>query len=130
MNTPVPPRHLWPAAVLDAALILLFAAIGRDAHHQTEGALGVLATAWPFLAGAAIGWVAGRVWKRPLAVWPSGISVWLGALVGGMVLRALTGQVVVLPFIIVAALFLALVLLGWRALWALARMLLLKRKTL
>jgi hypothetical protein len=45
--------------------------------------------------------------------------VWLGSLVGGMVLRALTGQTVVVPFVVVALLSLGLLLLGYRALYAL-----------
>lgn len=118
MNSPSKPL-LTAAIVLDVLLILVFAGIGRDAHHRDQGVLGIFVTAWPFLAGAAIGWLAGRVWRAPLSLWPAGVSVWLGALVGGMVLRALTAQVVVLPFIIVATLFLALVLLGWRAVWLL-----------
>ena len=45
------------AACADVALILVFAAIGRDAHQRAEALTGVLATAWPFLAGAAVaGW--------------------------------------------------------------------------
>lgn len=118
MNSPSKPL-LTTAIVLDVLLILVFAGVGRDAHHRDQGVLGVFVTAWPFLAGAAIGWLAGRTWRAPLRLWPAGVSVWLGALIGGMLLRALTGQVVVLPFIIVATLFLALVLLGWRAVWLL-----------
>jgi len=119
MNSPSK-SILTAAIVLDVVLILVFAGIGRDAHHRDQGVLGVFVTAWPFLAGALIGWLAGRVWRAPLRLWSAGVSVWLGALIGGMILRALTGQVVVLPFIIVATLFLALVLLGWRAIWLLA----------
>ncbi|WFR85502.1 DUF3054 domain-containing protein [Arthrobacter sp. Y-9] len=119
MNSPSK-SILTAAIVLDVVLILVFAGIGRDAHHRDQGVLGVFVTAWPFLAGALIGWLAGRVWRAPLRLWSAGVSVWLGSLIGGMILRALTGQVVVLPFIIVATLFLALVLLGWRAIWLLA----------
>lgn len=96
-------------------MILVFAAIGRDAHQRGETVVGVLATAWPFLAGAAAGWLLARAWRHPLSIWPVGVSVWAGALVGGMILRALTGQTVVLPFIIVAFLSLGILLLGYRA---------------
>ncbi len=95
-------------------LILTFAAIGRDAHSRGEPVAGVLLTAWPFLAGAAAAWLLLRLWRRPLAVWPAGVAVWLGAVGIGMLLRALTGQTVVLPFIIVALLSLAVFLLGYR----------------
>lgn len=115
-SSPVSPRlPLLTAGVMDAAVILVFAAIGRDAHQRGETITGVLATAWPFLAGAAAAWLLARVWRRPLSIWPAGVSVWTGALVGGMILRAVTGQTVVLPFIIVATLSLGILLLGYRA---------------
>ena len=99
-------------------LILVFAAIGRDAHHREEPVLGVLLTAWPFLAGAAAGWAVARAWRSPLSVLRAGIPVWLGSLVGGMILRALTAQTVVIPFVIVATLALAVFLVGYRLLIA------------
>lgn len=109
------------AACADAALILVFAAIGRDAHQRGEIITGVLATAWPFLAGAALSWLALRLWRSPLSLWPSGIGVWLGTVAVGMLLRAATGQTVVLPFVIVALLSLGLFLLGYRLLAAALR---------
>jgi peptidoglycan/LPS O-acetylase OafA/YrhL len=102
------------SALADAALIVLFAAIGRDAHQRGDVIAGVLLTAWPFLAGAAIAWLALRVWRAPLRVWPAGVCVWIGAVALGMLLRALTGQTVVLPFIIVASLSLGVFLVGYR----------------
>ena len=75
--------------------------------------LGVLEVAWPFLVGGAVGTLAGRTWRRPESL-PSGAAVWLGTLVGGMLLRALTGGGVQLSFVIVAATVLAVLLLGWR----------------
>lgn len=106
------------AATADAVLILTFAAIGRDAHQRGEAITGVLATAWPFLTGAAVAWLALRLWRAPLALWPSGAAVWLGTVIVGMLLRAVTGQAVVLPFILVALLTLAVFLLGYRLLTA------------
>jgi peptidoglycan/LPS O-acetylase OafA/YrhL len=111
-------RQAAAAATADAVLIMVFAAVGRDAHQRGEVLSGVLLTAWPFLAGAALGWLAVRAWRKPLSVRWTGVAVWLGALAGGMVLRLLTGQTVVLPFIIVALLSLGLLLVGWRLAWA------------
>jgi len=107
-------RAVVLAAVADVALILLFAAVGRDAHQRGEIFTGVLATAWPFLAGAAAAWFALKAWRQPLAVWPAGVVIWLGSVAVGMVLRAVTGQTVVLPFVIVALLALGVLLLGYR----------------
>ena len=115
------PRTALLAAAADAVLILLFAAIGRDAHQRGEIVTGVLATAWPFLAGAAVAWLALRLWLGPLALWPAGVGVWIGTVAVGMLLRAATGQVVVLPFVIVALLSVGVFLLGWRLLAAAAR---------
>ncbi|MHC6230880.1 DUF3054 domain-containing protein [Arthrobacter sp. MMS24-T111] len=109
-------RTVILAAAADLILILAFAAIGRDAHHREEPVLGVWLTAWPFLAGAAAGWMAARAWRNPLSAVRAGVPVWLGSLIGGMVLRALTAQTVVLPFIIVATLALAVFLVGYRLL--------------
>ena len=115
-----PQRTVIAAALADALLILVFAGIGRDAHQRGDIVTGVFLTAWPFLAGAAIAWFAGRAWRNPLSM-ASGVVIWLGAVAGGMILRALTGQSVVFAFIVVALLSLALFLLGYRALIALAR---------
>jgi hypothetical protein len=104
------------AAGADVALILAFAAIGRDAHQRGEIVTGVFATAWPFLAGVAASWLVLRAWRAPLALWPTGVGVWLGTVAVGMLLRALTGQTVVLPFVIVALLALGVFLLGYRLL--------------
>lgn len=116
------------AACADAALILIFAAIGRDAHQRGDVISGVLSTAWPFLIGAAVPWLALRLWRSPLAIWPSGVVVWLGAVTVGMLLRAVTGQTVVLPFVIVALLSLGLLLLGYRLVAAGARRLNTRRR--
>ncbi|WP_420178144.1 DUF3054 domain-containing protein [Paenarthrobacter sp. TA1.8] len=111
------PSRLWiPAAIADLLLILVFAAIGRDAHARGDIISGAFATAWPFLAGAAIAWVVTRAWGAPLAVWPSGVSIWIGAVLVGMLLRAVTGQTVVVPFVLVALISLGVFLLGYRVL--------------
>lgn len=110
----VPAKIVLAAAAADAILILTFAAIGRDAHHREDPVAGVFLTAWPFLAGAALGWIAAKAWRDPLSARRAGVVVWLGSLAGGMLLRALTGQVVVLPFVIVATLSLGLFLVGYR----------------
>lgn len=109
-------RIVTLAAALDVACVLVFAGIGRASHHESALAIGGFArTAWPFLTGLAAGWVAIRAWRRPLAVRPSGLAVWLATVAGGMSLRAVSGQGVAVSFVIVASIFLALFLLGWRA---------------
>ncbi|WP_411285015.1 DUF3054 domain-containing protein [Lapillicoccus sp.] len=105
------------AAALDAVIVLVFAAVGRASHDEGSAAVGVLVVAWPFLVGAAAGWA---LWRWRSGRWPvdvrPGLVVWAGTLVGGMLLRVVTGAGTAFSFVVVAALFLALGLLGWRAL--------------
>ena len=102
------------AALLDACCVLVFVAIGRDAHHNGDSLAGLWRTAWPFLAGLPVGLAAARYWRRPQAIAPAGVGAWLGAARLGMAIRVLAGQGTAAAFIIVAAAFLALFLLGWR----------------
>jgi len=109
-------RRVAPGAALafDVVAILLFAAVGRRSHAEGLAVLGVLRTAWPFLAGVAIGWLLARAWRAPSALLPSGAAVWLSALVVGMLLRVATGAGTAPSFLVVAAVSLAVLLLGWR----------------
>jgi hypothetical protein len=107
------------AAVLDSLFVVAFAIAGRSSHAEGLDVAGVWGTAWPFLVGAAIGWALSSAWRRPLAVWPTGVAAWAGALIVGMLLRAVTGQGIATPFIVVAAITLGVFLVGWRALAAL-----------
>lgn len=114
-------RAATTAALLDAVVIVLFAVIGRSSHAEDVTVAGVVTTAWPFLAGAGLGWLAARAWRAPMRVRWSGITVWLGALAGGMALRVIAGQGTAISFVVVAGAFLGLFLLGWRGLVVLAR---------
>ena len=103
------------APVLDALLVIVFAALGRASHAEQNPVVGALATAWPFLVGLGLGWglVRWRSGRWPLTV-GNGIPVWASALVVGMLLRTVTGQGTAPSFMLVAATVLALFLLGWR----------------
>jgi hypothetical protein len=102
------------AAALDCGSVLAFVIIGRHTHGHGDGPAGIWHTAWPFLAGLAIGVLAARAWRRPLAIVPAGLGVWLGTAAAGMAIRVLAGQGTAAAFIAVALGFLALFLLGWR----------------
>jgi Protein of unknown function (DUF3054) len=114
------PMHARPALartvglILDICAVLAFVAIGRHTHHDGDNVAGLWQTAWPFLAGLAIGLVAVRSWRAPLALVPSGLGAWLGAAGAGMIIRVLAGQGTAAAFIVVALAFLGLFLLGWR----------------
>jgi hypothetical protein len=107
-------RSAWLAVLLDCCCVLVFVIIGRASHAKGESLAGIASTAWPFLAGLGIGWLAARGWRRPLGLFPAGVGGWLGAVVLGMVLRVVSGQGTAFAFVLVALAFLGLFLLGWR----------------
>ncbi|TDD85033.1 DUF3054 domain-containing protein [Actinomadura rubrisoli] len=102
------------AAGLDVCGVLVFVAIGRASHEEAGSLTGFAGTAWPFLAGLGAGWLAVRAWRRPEGLVPAGIGIWVTAVAVGMVLRVVSGQGTAFAFVVVALLFLALMLLGWR----------------
>ena len=106
--------RILPAIAVDVICILIFAIVGRSSHREATDLLGIAYTAWPFLAGCLIGTVIGRTWRHPFSL-KSGVTVWLGTVIGGMTLRVLTGAGVQLTFIVIASCVLALLLIGWRA---------------
>ncbi|MFD4422630.1 DUF3054 domain-containing protein [Agromyces sp. NPDC058484] len=110
------------ALLLDAVLVVAFAVIGRRSHAEGLDPAGVLGTAWPFLAGLGVGWLATRAWRHPLAVWPTGVVMWASSVVVGMLLRLVSGQGTAVAFVIVAAVTLAILLIGWRGVaWLIMR---------
>ncbi|WP_053353464.1 DUF3054 domain-containing protein [Leucobacter musarum] len=112
-------RTVTLALCADIAFVLLFAGIGRSSHEREASLIGLFSTAWPFLVGLAITWLALRVARHPLSVLRAGLPVWIGTVVIGMLLRAATGASIAPAFIIVATITLAVFVLGWRAIAAL-----------
>jgi hypothetical protein len=107
------------AALLDAAVVILFALAGRRSHG--EDLAGVLATAAPFLIGLAAGWVAARAWRAPGAL-RTGLVVWAVGVPVGLVVRRLGFDRGVAPsFVVVALVVTGALLVGWRAVAALLR---------
>lgn len=109
------------AAVADALLVLVFVLIGRRSHDESDALLGLLTTLWPFLAAAAVGWLVSLGWRRPFALVPTGVVVWVSTVVVGMLLRLASGQGVQPSFVVVTAVVLAVFLVGWRAVLLLVR---------
>ncbi|WP_298227546.1 DUF3054 domain-containing protein [Gryllotalpicola sp.] len=110
-----PQRYLALAVILDFVLVILFAVIGRTSHREDLGVAGVVQTAWPFLVGTVVGWLATVGWRGPLSIVRTGLGVWAATVVIGMLLRLASGQGIAAAFVIVAAVTLAVFLLGWRA---------------
>jgi peptidoglycan/LPS O-acetylase OafA/YrhL len=103
------------ALLADVVCVLVFCTIGRRSHAEGITVAGVAETAWPFLAGTAVGWLAVRGWRRPATLAPTGLTIWLSTVVIGMLLRKATSQGTAVSFVVVASLVTAILLLGWRA---------------
>ena len=96
--------------LVDLLLVGAFAVAGRLSHYDSLTLGGWWTTAWPFLAGALLAWAALVVTRRPPAAVTSGVVVWLGSLVGGMVLRQASDQGTATAFVVVATLALGALL--------------------
>ena len=112
-------RPALTALATDVVCVVVFCTIGRRSHAEGLTLSGIAETAWPFLVGTLTGWLLSRAWQRPAALVPTGVAVWLCTVVVGMLLRKLTSAGVAPSFIVVASLSTALLLLGWRAGFAL-----------
>ena len=111
-------RRLPLALGLDTFSVVLFVAIGRREHERDSAIAGLVGTLAPFLLALAIGWIVMRVWQRPTA-WTTGVGVWATTIVVGMLLRNVVfDDGTAASFIIVASVFLALFLIGWRLVFA------------
>jgi Protein of unknown function (DUF3054) len=109
-------RLAWLAPlVADVIGVLVFCAVGRRSHDEGLSVTGVATTAWPFLTGTVVGWLASRGWRRPTALVPTGVIVWLCTVAVGMLLRKASSAGVAASFVVVAASVTAVLLLGWRA---------------
>lgn len=102
------------ALLADIACVLVFCAIGRRSHAEGITVAGVVETAWPFVTGTGVGWLASRAWQRPTSLAPTGLVIWLSTVVIGMLLRKATSAGTALSFVVVAVLSTAILLLGWR----------------
>ena len=117
----MPARLRLPVALaLDAALVLVFVALGREEHDDSSVARGVLAVALPFWFGLLAGWLGAKVWRAPWAI-RTGLLIWPAVIIVGMLTRRWVFDDGTAPaFVIVATLFLGACLVGWRALAQLA----------
>lgn len=105
------------AFLLDLVLVAVFVTIGRRSHDNPFDLLPWLRVLWPFGLGLLVAWVTSRAWRDPAALWPAGVRVWVITLLGAVGFRAISSQGIDPTFIAVGAAFLALFLLGWRAIY-------------
>ncbi|WCC80886.1 DUF3054 domain-containing protein [Cutibacterium equinum] len=103
------------ALLADIFCVVLFATIGRASHGEPLSPGGLLRTCTPFVLGLTVGWVIVVMARVPAQRWVAGLVVWASTLIVGMAVRHFTHQGVAVSFILVTAGFLALTLIGWRA---------------
>jgi hypothetical protein len=107
-------RPAVTALATDLVCVVVFCTVGRRSHAEGLTLTGIAETAWPFLSGALAGWLISRAWRRPYALVPTGVVVWVCTVAVGMLLRKLTSAGVAPSFIVVASISTAVLLLGWR----------------
>ena len=106
------------AAGLDTFAIVLFVAIGRREHERDSTIVGLIETAAPFLIALVAAWLVLRAWQRPTEL-RTGLGIWVIVVAGGMLARNVVfGDGTAVSFVIVATLFLALFVVGWRMAYA------------
>lgn len=100
---------------IDLLLVIAFCALGRSTHGEPPFGGDFLVTAGLFVAGLVLGWLVNRLaLGGHTEALRAGAVAYAATLIGGMLLRALTGQGTAPAFVIVAAVTLAVLLPGWR----------------
>jgi hypothetical protein len=107
-------RRVTLAVVVDAALIILFAALGRRTHDEGSAVGGTLTVAAPFIIGYVIAAAALRLRRAPFSV-RRAAPVWAAGITLGMVLRGTVFDRGLAPaFVVVAFVTTGTLILGWR----------------
>ncbi len=110
------PRAWLLPLLLDLVCVLAFAAAGKGSHEPGRSEWVVLAIVWPFALAVLVAHAGLRArGVAPGTVRPAGLVVLVVTYVLGMVLRVVSGRGIAVGFLVVAAIFLAVTLLGWRA---------------
>ncbi len=116
---PTEPATRAPAApagaLVDVVVVLVFVGIGRHTHDHGLAPAGMASTAWPFLVGLAVGWLALLAFRRDPTTIRSGALVCVATVAVGMILRVVAGQGTAFAFVLVALGFLGALMLAWRA---------------
>ena len=101
--------------------MLVFVGIGRSVHAHGVSIGGLASTAWPFLSGLLVAWVALALAHRDAATLSSGAVICVVTVAVGMVLRVVSGQGTAFAFVLVALGFLGATMDGWRLMALLVR---------
>lgn len=105
------------AVIFDVVAVMVFALLARIAHNSEDLPLsfsGWLDTTWPFLIGIALVWgliASGRLHRAPGSAWVICAATWV---VGMLFWAVRHSEIPHWSFMIVAAVMLIVVLIGWR----------------
>ena len=104
-------RWFW---VLDAAVVIAFAVIGRNDHGFVSDVWDYARVSAPFLVGLALSVVVLRAWRHPTD-WRTGLGLALGTVLLGMLLRRFVwDDGTARTFVLITAGFLIAGMVGWR----------------
>ena len=110
-------RSALLCAAADAAVILLFIALGRFSHSEPLSVGGVAGTGWPFLVGLFGGYLGVVIARLTSISGAGGLGVSIKTVVLSMILRAGVQHDRTPPaFVLVTALVLVTLMVGWRQL--------------
>ena len=114
------------AVIADLVCVVAFTFGGLGAHDETKSAESTASNffevVWPYALSALL--VHDLLWRRRVdsrKVWPGGVIALVVVYVLGMAMRAVTGRGMAVGFLIVAAIFLTVTMLGWRLVWTALR---------
>jgi hypothetical protein len=101
--------------------VLALAFGGKGSHEANASDWVVLAIVWPYAVAAGLAhlWLTLRG-RRAGRAWPEGAIALAVTYALGMILRAISGRGLAPGFLVVAGIFLALTMLGWRGVVQLA----------
>ena len=100
--------------VVDAAIIVLFAVIGRDSHGFGSDTSETIRIATPFLIAYAVAVPATKAWRAPLRL-STGFFLAILTLTIGMLLRRIVyDDGTALAFVLVTAIWIIGLMLVWR----------------
>ncbi len=120
-NAPERTARWLPWVAADLVCVLVFAFAGKTSHEASASDWVVVAIVWPYALAVVLAHAGlllrGRQTRR---IWPEGGVVLAVTYALGMTLRAVSGRGIAVGFLVVAVLFLALTMLGWRCIGQLA----------
>jgi hypothetical protein len=103
------------AFAADAVAVIVFAAVGRASHAESDDILGLLGTIAPFAVGLVASWATPFVRAQPAGL-RAGLVALAGTAVLGLLVRFAFTERLPVSFAVVTVVALAVLMLGWRAL--------------